>query len=191
MKLFIDTETSGLPDFNQRARHPSQPHLVQFAALMLDDDWKEMQSVNMLIKPEGWTIPKEASDVHGITNEKALAEGQPEAQVGATALAMMKQAKILIAHNITFDKFLLRIAMRRFDLIQDADDMWWKSFPTFCTMRATTSICKLLGPNNSSYKWPKLSEAYKHLFNEELQGAHDAMADVRACARIYRWLHEK
>jgi len=51
-------------------------------------------------------------------------------------------------------------------------------------MAVTTPICKIPGKYND-YKWPKLAEAYRHLFNEEIKDAHDALADVRACARIY------
>jgi len=34
-------------------------------------------------------------------------------------------------------------------------------------------------------KPPKLEECIRHFFNEELDGAHDAMVDVRACRRVY------
>ena len=29
--LFLDSETTGLPDFNKRARDPAQPHMVHDA----------------------------------------------------------------------------------------------------------------------------------------------------------------
>ena len=34
-------------------------------------------------------------------------------------------------------------------------------------------------------KSPKLSECVQHFFSEEMIGAHDAMVDVRACARVF------
>ena len=189
---FFDTETSGLPDFNARARDPKQPHIVQAAAIVTDDAGNELEQFNVIVKPDGWTIPKEVSDIHGITNEIALANGIPERDVAAMILDMIRRTSPLVCHNITFDKFIARIAMRRFDLISDADDAWWKALPTFCTMRATTPLCKLPNPYGySSYKWPKLQEAHKHCFGSEFDGAHDAMADVRACARVYRWLQER
>jgi len=40
------------------------------------------------------------------------------------------------------------------------------------------------------FKWPKLIESYQFLFNESFDGAHDALADVRACARVHRHLIE-
>lgn len=54
-------------------------------------------------------------------------------------------------------------------------------------MKAMTPICKLPGTYDD-FKWPRLSEAYRFAFNEDFSGAHDAMADVRACLRIYRWI---
>lgn len=187
MILFFDTETTGLPNFNERARHPSQPHMVQLAALLTTESGREIESHNVIVKPDGWAIPTEASDIHSITNEVARF-GISEKTAAELLLAMVKKATRIVAHNITFDKFIARIAMRRYELIADADDIWWKALPTFCTMNATTNLCKLPGPFAGKYKWPKLQEAYQHAFGETFNGAHDALADVRACARIYRWL---
>lgn len=187
MILFFDCETTGLPNFNERARHPSQPHMVQLAAMLMADDGTELESHNVIIKPDGWEIPAEVSAIHGITNEIARC-GIAEINASGLLLAMIQKATLIVAHNITFDKFIARIAMRRCELITDADDLWWKQLPTFCTMHATTNICKLPGSFANKFKWPKLQEAYQHAFGETLDGAHDALADVRACARIYRWL---
>lgn len=190
MITIFDTETSGLPDMNARARDPKQPHLVQFAAISFDDHWNEVEQHNLIAKPDGWTIPDEASAIHGITNEIANDRGVAEKTIATIFLGLMRDSTLLVAHNIQFDKFLMRIACRRFDLIRDEHDAWWKAFPTFCTMHATTNICKLQG-KFSSYKWPKLIEAHQHIFGEGFEGAHDALADVRACARIYRWLQDR
>lgn len=35
------------------------------------------------------------------------------------------------------------------------------------------------------YKWPTLSEIHTHLFNEPFDDVHNALSDVRACARCY------
>jgi DNA polymerase III alpha subunit (gram-positive type) len=42
-----------------------------------------------------------------------------------------------------------------------------------CTMERSTNFCALPG-----YKWPKLSELYKKLFNEEFQEQHNAKHDI-------------
>lgn len=76
--LFFDTETTGLPK-NYNA--PSSDlenwscRLVQIAWILADENKKPFAMSNFIIKPDGFEIPKESSDVHGITTEKALAEG--------------------------------------------------------------------------------------------------------------------
>jgi DNA polymerase-3 subunit epsilon len=193
MLLYLDTETSGLPDFNKRARDPAQPHIVQMAAILTDDLGGALEEHNVIIKPDGWTIPKEASDVHGITDETA-AIGIPEKLAAEILLAMIRKSQLLIGHNIQFDKFIARIAMRRFELITDADDAAWKSMPTFCTMKSMTPICKIpptakmVATGRTFFKSPKLQEAYQTAFGKPFEKAHDALADLRACKDIYFWL---
>ena len=187
--LFFNTETTGLADFNKRARDPSQPHIVQLACALTMDCGTVLESHNMLVKPDGWTIPIEASDVHGITDEVA-AVGLPEKQVASIFLEMIKKSSLLVAHNLMFDKFIARIAMRRYDLITDAEDVWWKALPAFCTMLETTELCQLPGKIAGKYKWPKLHEAHYRIFGKEFEGAHDALADVTACSDIYFWLRD-
>lgn len=188
MILFMDFETSGLPDFNQRARHESQPHIVQLAAILTDDSGDVLESHNCIVKPDGWTIPKEASDLHGITDEIAQI-GLPEKIVASLLFEMVKKSTLIVAHNITFDKFIARIALRRHELFTDTEDAWWKALPTFCTMRSMTDICKLPGKFAGRFKWPSLQESHLHAFGKPFDGAHNAMADVLACKDIYFWLN--
>ena len=54
----------------------------------------------------------------------------------------------------------------------------------YCTMKGTADICRLPG-RFGSYKWPKLDELHRFVFGQALQGAHDARADVEACARCF------
>ena len=102
-------------------------------------------------------------------------------------LAMIRKSQLLVGHNIQFDKFIARIAMRRFELITDEDDAAWKATPTFCTMREMTNVCQLPGKFAGKFKWPNLGEACQHI-GKPLVGAHDAMADLRACKEVYFWL---
>jgi len=54
-------------------------------------------------------------------------------------------------------------------------------------MQLMTPICKLPS-QRQTFKWPKLQEAYNFCFKEDFKGAHDALSDVRATARVLRWL---
>lgn len=187
--LFYDSETTGIPDWKNPSESPSQPHLVDLAALLYTDQGELIGQMETLIKPDGWVIPQDCIDVHGITNELAAAEGIDEAAALGQFMALHDQAGLRIAHNRTFDDRLIRIALKRFggetvearDLAADE----YKAKPGDCTMWLTKEICKLPG-KGAAYKLPKLTEAYRHFFpGEEVTGAHRAMADARACARIY------
>lgn len=189
MILFFDTETTGKADFNLRASDPAQPHIVQLATVITSDDGREVEVHKMLVKPEGWEIPVEATAIHGITTEFATAHGQSESVVAGILFGMLKHCTLSVAHNHQFDKFIARIAARRHGLLSDDQNDWWKALPTFCTMREMTDIVGIPG-NYGKCKWPKLSEAYEFCFGRQLNGAHDALVDVRACAEIYFW-HRK
>lgn len=183
MILFFDTETTGKADFQSRPDASHQPRIVQLACLLIDDtaDWEEVAHFNLIIKPDGWTIPEEASAIHGITTERAALCGVPEIVALQVFDCLLMQSTIACAHNFSFDCFMLSrgSTIRRRELEKRI----------YCTMESMTSVCKL--PGKYGFKWPKLQEAHTHCFGSEFDGAHDALADVRACARIYRWLQER
>ncbi|AOW48412.1 3'-5' exonuclease family protein [Acetobacter ascendens] len=66
----------------------------------------------------------------------------------------------------------------------------------FCTMDAAAPLvnlpptARMIAAGIDKPKAPKLEECIKHFFNEELKGAHDAMVDVRACARLFFHLRD-
>lgn len=185
MKLFFDTETTGKANFKCAPNHPSQPRIVQLAALLIGDDGEEHGAINVIIKPEGCTIPSEAAAIHGITTEKALACGVPIVSALSVFSNLLHLADLLVAHNIDFDDLVVSSDLTR--LPNAGAQKCFERMGTigkFCTMKSTTQICRLPG-NYGDFKWPKLTEAHKHLFGTDIEGAHDAMNDVRACARVY------
>lgn len=183
MYLIFDTETNGKADFKLPPEHEAQPRLVQLGAILYDSTFEIMAEVNLIVKPEGFVISKELSDIHGITQEMAETYGMNEKAVLLLFSGLMRKAEYLIAHNIQFDG----VVMGRAFHIHKVEHTLPKN--QRCTMKEMTNICKIRG--SFGFKWPNLMEAYKHCFNETFEGAHDAMADVRACGRIFRWLMER
>jgi len=185
--LFFDTETTGKADFRAEPHAPHQPRLVQFGALLIDELGNEAGSVSLIIKPNGFTIPGEAAKVHGITTEIANAIGVDVSVARHIYKSWWRCSNLVVAHNIQFDLLIMDG-----ELFRHCGGMkaWGEPRDTFCTMQAMTPVCKLPG-NYGDFKWPKLQEAHKHFFGTEFDGAHDALADVRACARIYRWIKER
>jgi DNA polymerase III subunit epsilon len=115
MLLFFDTETSGLP----RSHHApvsdlaNWPRIVQIAWLLTDQQGTTHQAVEAIIRPEGFSIPADAARVHGITTARALTEGQLLSEVLQQFLAALRQADILIAHNLAFDEKVLGAELLR------------------------------------------------------------------------------
>lgn len=182
MKLFFDTETTGLVNwklpFDQQ-----ESRMVQLGMILTDDKFNVIHEVGLIVKPVGYEIPNHVAAIHGITNEIAMKSGVDI----KLALGLFKQMHDLcnehIGHNLKFDKAIVSSEFRRV-----------YSFPylekkEYCTMLESTSICQLKGPRG--FKWPKLSEAYHFFFGEPLEDAHDALTDVRATVRIYRELQER
>jgi DNA polymerase-3 subunit epsilon len=186
MILFFDTETTGKADFRSGPEAPHQPRLVQFAGVLCDDECNEISSANIIIRPDGFTIPQEASDIHGITTEIALERGVDCSAARTIYRRWWHASSLVTAHNVSFDLLMMDIEMCR----KFGDQKWGEPRDTFCTMQSMTPICKLPG-NYGDFKWPKLQEAHKYCFGDEFDDAHDAMADVRACIRVYRWLKHR
>ena len=190
MKLVFDTETTGLPDFKARSDDPSQPHLVQLAILGIGDDGQEEEASCVIIKPDGWIISPEVAAIHGITQERAMDEGIPEK--AAVSLFVLSQAMstIRIAHNESFDRRIMRIAMTRAGYARDFIEAV-EGRPVYCTCNSAKSVVnlppteKMVAAGFKGPKSPSLSECIQFFFGEALEGAHDAMVDARACAKIY------
>ncbi len=180
MHLFFDTETTGIPRNHKAPASDLQnwPRLVQIAWLLVDEGGREVVSAEYIIKPVGFTIPKDAAKIHGITTEMARRNGVDLEPVLAEMASDIKKASALVAHNMPFDEKVLGA-----ELLRSGNPNILGAKERKCTMHGATNFCRL--PGQYGYKWPTLQELYRKLFNEELEGAHHALVDVRACARCY------
>ncbi len=180
MPLFFDTETTGVPlKYDAPTSDLANwPRLVQLAWLLTDDAGSEIRSAEYIVRPDGFTIPEAAARVHGIGTDRALRDGVELSTVLAAVIPDFERADLLVAHNIQFDEKILGAELLR---AGHADLPASKS--KRCTMRESTDFCGL--PGRYGYKWPKLQELHMKLFGEAFAGAHQALVDVRACARCY------
>lgn len=190
--LFYDTETNGVPQWNLPSEDPSQPHVTQLAAELCDErNGNVVAAMDVLIRPDGWTIPVDLEELTGITTARALAEGIPLADALAQFTELWKRCSMRVAHNESFDARMLRIEYFR-EL--DADDPLhdeWKGGAAFCTQGRSTKIinlpptAKMLAAGRKHAKSPNLGEAYKFFTGNELVGAHNAAVDLSACRDVY------
>ncbi len=183
--LFFDTETTGLPDFKMPPTWDCQPHICQIGAILTDGTGRVKAEMNFIIKPDGWEIPQAASDIHGIMHADAIKYGI--SIKGALSLfdRMLRNCETVVAHNIKFDLFLLEIESAHSGVALQLPQQF------ACTMQDSTDIlqlpatAKMLAYNMGKYKNPNLQEAHEHFMGRKFDGAHDAMADVRACKDIF------
>lgn len=191
--LFFDTETTGMLQWKLPAHDPSQPKIVQLAAILRNDDTKrELSSINLIVEPEDWEVSAGAAGVHGITTEFAREHGVAHSTSVEMFLELLDRAETVVAHNIRFDAAVMRTA---FYIHAEHDAEKVAQYLSVldqrrprCTMLQATNIVKVLHNNPkhpADYKWPKLEECVRYFFNEKLDGAHDALVDVRACIRVY------
>ena len=188
MIFFYDTETTGFPNPRAPRDHERQPHIVQLAALLTDDDGTERASVNLIVAPDGWNIPAETSAIHGIDEIMALRCGVSETMAFSCWDRLGRLAPTHVAHNIGFDWMMMEIAEARLGQRMSAATA---AAARICTMTSAAPIVNLpptdrmRAAGRTGPKSPKLSECVQHFFSEEMIGAHDAMVDVRACARVF------
>jgi DNA polymerase-3 subunit alpha len=180
--LIFDTETTGLPlrDNAPYEDFSNWPRMVQLAWQLHDTLGALVASKSYIIRPEGYTIPYSAEKIHGISTEKAMAEGLPLSQVLAEFAADVEQSRLLIGHNIAFDIDVVAVEFLRTGIASS-----FTGKPRLCTKESSTDYCALPGGKGGKFKWPNLAELYTKLFNEGFGGAHNAAADVAATARCF------
>lgn len=186
MYLFFDTETTGLPkDWKAPLTElDNWPRLVQLAWRQYDKHKQLQQSGNVIIKPVGFDIPFAASNVHGISTQQAIDNGINLKDALIEFNEAVRTSSMLIAHNMSFDEKIIGAEYLRCMPTADLNDI-----QKICTKEKSTLYCAI--PGKYGYKWPTLMELHEILFEERFENAHDALADVKACADCFFELHKR
>lgn len=155
-------------DLETTSANPKQARIVTSALVRIDG--RDVQKIEHLADP-GIEIPQEATNVHGITTEKARAEGRPHEVVLKDTVEAIKAAwedgLTLIVYNAAFDLTVLRNLTGDFTVtgpvydpyvIDRVSDKWRKG------KRTLGAVCEHYGV--------------------ELGNAHEATADALAAARV-------
>jgi len=183
MFLIFDTETTGLPrNYNAPLSDSDNwPRVVQIAWQLHDVKGNLISANSIIVKPNGFTIPFNAAQVHGISTERALAEGHDLQIVMNEFVEAVKQTKYLCGHNIEFD---LSIVGAEFIRLGMSD--FFAGKPVIDTKNDdVTEFCAIPGGRGGKYKWPKLEELYVKLFTQGFEAAHNAAFDVQATAKAF------
>lgn len=189
-KFVFDTETSGLP-YKERGSNYDYTNLDHFnSSRLLSISWLLLNDVNEIvekktyyIKPDNFEISEASINIHGLTKEFLNENGITihEVLLNLNGLFTKYNINLLIAHNINFDINILKSELFRYNYTI-----------TLSKIARTETFCTMLGSQvrMNVYKWPKLAEAYRYFYNEDITNAHDAEYDTLYCYKVFLKLDE-
>ncbi|MBC7861797.1 MAG: PHP domain-containing protein, partial [Bacteroidia bacterium] len=183
MFLIFDTETTGLPrDYNAPVTDlDNWPRCVQVAWQLHDESGKLISHNSIIIRPDGYTIPFKAVEIHGISTERALQEGADLKESLLEFAEALQHTKYLCGHNIEFDINIIGAEFIRSGM----SDLFAGKAILDTKSDSTTEFCAIPGGKGGKFKWPTLTELYTKLFNQSFEEAHNAAFDVNATARCF------
>lgn len=187
MNIFFDTETTGLP---KNYKSPisdvdNYPRLVQLGYIITEKGSIIHQNED-IVKPVGFDIPVEASNVHGITTELALYNGANIIDVLDEFQFWIEQCDTVIGHNVAFDVNVMGAEYFRMYSKSPLE-----SKRTVCTMMSGIEFCQLPGKYPGKLKYPKLQELYSALFLKPMAQKHTALDDIAHTAECYEAMIER
>lgn len=157
--IFFDLETTGL--------NPIKDHIVQIGAIKLNPDGTREEK-NVLINPQV-PIPKETSDIHGITDD--MVKDKPTfKQLSKAMLKWFSGCDISGYNTDRFDIPFLCESFLRHGLTWDLSSV------------NLVDVLKVERMVNAH----KLEATYQRYFGKPMEGnAHDALDDTRATLEVF------
>jgi DNA polymerase III epsilon subunit-like protein len=196
MALFLDTETTGLPDTrNLRwGVYPnykdidkySNARIVQFSMLLTDNKYNFIDVKDYIIKREGFNITNK--EFHGITDDISDDIGVSFNVVAIEIFyEQLKNVSHIIAHNVAFDVGVIKSELYRRNLQYIIDEIDKKTL--LCTMKHMKPILKIIN-QYGNYKNPSLNEIYKYNFNKDVENAHNSLYDVYNLHKVVEHMYK-
>jgi DNA polymerase-3 subunit epsilon len=181
MYLFVDTETTCLPDDYNSLSSYRDVRLVQIAWIIYDSSGRKLSKRDFIVKPDGFEIPESSTKIHNISNSFAVSCGKSLTKVLSEFNNALRSCTHLVAHNLTFD---YNVLISEFNRVHVSTTI--QNLIKICTKESTTDYCGII--TSRGYKWPSLSELYKKIFNEEIVEAHNAVVDIESTAKCFWYL---
>jgi len=167
MIIVYDTETTGLT-LHPDAPVTKQPKCIEFGGVLLDRNGRVVEEASILINP-GEQLSAEITKITGITDAD-LVDAPPFAEVLPQLRRLFAEADTVMAHNLPFDKAILRGELARLNVY---DFIWPKR--ELCTV----GLYKDQWGRN-----PRLIELYESVMGKPLAQTHRALDDVHALVEI-------
>ena len=192
-KLVFDIETTGIParkGFDEyfpytNLKKFNRSRIVSIAWCVYSKKGILQTSRYYLVKPVDFKIDdkSKATEINGITSERADKEGVLFTEIVNNLQLDLETVNKIIAHNILFDITILKSELVRIGEEELVSKL--NTITEYCTMKSSASILKLPCAKENMYKSPKLMELYNYYFPNQTFNSHDALEDVKACARCY------
>lgn len=189
--LVFDTETTGLPLKNATLNDlQSWPYIIQLSYILYDlDSNKICVSHDHIIKiPKNVNLTEKSVSMHGITMEKSQNEGISIDLALELFNICLNEANFIVAHNIEFDKKIIRVECLRNSIPFCVSD---EKHIEYCTMKKSINLCNLKSKyqnyhdNSFKLKYPTLSELHFKLFKCNPIGVHNSFVDILICLRCF------
>lgn len=192
MILALKADTSGLPLYNKPSDDAGQPHIVSLAMILINPATRDIDDAfHEIIKPDGWSIPAQATNIHRIDMERALRDGISEGDAIQAYRLFQSRAHRQLGWTAHFDRRIMRIGMFRASMPRDQIETIENRTPLIEVMHACTAICKLppsdkmMAMGRKAFKQPTLIEAVRVMLGAEMPVERDAMTDLNATMQLY------
>jgi DNA polymerase III epsilon subunit-like protein len=196
--LIFDVETTGLiPKQNASSSTPVEnPYITQLSYIKYNTKKNEIiETFDAYVKiPENIVISELITSLTGINREMCDA-GMPIQEVLSSFYNACKHAECIIAHNLEFDREMIKIEFNRniaaiISIIPDyMERAIFQEKNKYCTMRNSIDLCNIIRetPKGRKYKkFPKLIELYQVLFSgKSVDNLHNSFVDTLVCLRCY------
>lgn len=208
--LFYDLETTGIiktprglkpeeeyPDYKDLKKYDNT-RIISIGWIFMDkfDYDYEIGIENIsenIIKPNGFIIPNESINIHGITNDEANNKGKDIKKVLKKIGKIIKKCDYIVGYNIYYDINVLlselhrkkrNITIKKILKLKEEEKI-------ICIGQISSKEAKPKEwKQKNNYQIPKLMNVYKKCFNEDLINAHNAKSDVLGMIKIIYWIYE-
>lgn len=175
--LIFDTETTGLVK-NESLPVEQQPKIIEFGALKVNEDLEVIDEINFLVNP-GIPLPGIITKITGIKDSDLKNESPFIEYYGALAEFFLGE-KTMVAHNMPFDRNLLRFELMRVDKLLQ--------FPWPMRHICTAELSSGVGDTG---KYMKLENLYKHYYKMDAQQTHRATDDCHLLLKVIKKMREE
>ena len=179
-EAYIDVETTGLSAYKNG--------IIELALIVEIDGIEQFRWASKM-NPLPCEVDQKALDVTSITLEEIQTYPHMQAVIGdfvarldSLVVKWDKKDKLhFTAYNAIFDQDFVRNTMKAFDpRCYFGSYFWW---PVTDVMGLAAEFLKEQRPLMVDFK---LGTVYEWLFDEKLEDAHEAMADIKATRRIHK-----